>query len=243
MAEIEQEFDRHIRRTGDDYAQALADLLPTGPAWPREDSSTLMRLVNGLAHIFGYVDARAADFLERESDPRKTLEMLDTWEFNWGLPDPCYRQAQTIDQRHQLLLFKMTLLGAQDRQFFIDMAAWLGYEITITEYAPFMAGVSQAGDTRGMINWNDTPGQHPEVIDYRWQIMAPEGRFYWTVHIINAPLTWFRSAAGQAGVDPHLRIGYARDLECLLNRWKPAHTLIVYDYSNLKTGDPMAGTP
>ena len=39
-------------------------------------------------------------------------------------------------------------------------------------------------------------------------------------------LIWFRtgSGGGQTGVDPHLRIGRADDLECLLERWKPAHT-------------------
>jgi uncharacterized protein YmfQ (DUF2313 family) len=235
--------DRHIRRDGEDYADALASLLPYGQAWPRWPDSVLMRTVRGLAEYFGFVDSRAADLLERESDPRLTLELLPDWERNWGLPDPCFKQAQTIDQRHALLILKMTLLGAQSREFFIGIAAWLGYTITISEFAPFMAGVSQAGDTRGMINWNDTPGQHPEIPDFRWYIGPPEMRFYWVVHVINAPLTWFRSGAGQAGVDPHLRIGYAYDLECLLNRWKPAQTMIVYDYSNLKTGDSMAGTP
>jgi uncharacterized protein YmfQ (DUF2313 family) len=235
--------DVHIRRDGDDYAAALSDLLPYGQAWPRWSESTLMMTVRGLAQAWGFVDSRAADLLERESDPRLTIELLPDWERNWGLPDPCYRQAQSIDQRHALLIFQMTLLGAQSRDFFIGAAAWLGYTITITEYAPFMAGISQCGDTRGMINWSDTPGQHPEIVDMRWQIGPPEMRFYWTVHIVNAPLTWFRSSSGQAGVDPHLRIGYAKDLECLLDRWSPAHTDIVYDYSNLQTGDSMAGTP
>ena len=45
------------------------------------------------------------------------------------------------------------------------------------------------------------------------------------------------------GHDPHLRIGLADDLECLLNRWKPAHTQIIFDYSGMETGGEMAGTP
>jgi uncharacterized protein YmfQ (DUF2313 family) len=238
--------DRHVRRTGDDYAQQFAALLPWGASWPRDDDSVLMRVVSGLAQIFGFVDSRAADLLERESDPRLTIELLSDWERNWGLPDPCYVQAQTIDQRHALLLFKMTLLGGQSRQFFIDMAAWLGYTITITEFAPFMAGVSQCGDTRGMVAWNDTPGSHPyddPGTDWRWEIGPPEIRFYWIIHVINAPLMWFRASSGQAGVDHHLTIGYQQDLMCLMNRLKPAHTLIVFDFSNLKTGGSMAGTP
>src|SRR6516162_4653755 len=117
--------DKHVRRDGDDYAEALTDLLPWGMAWPRDDESVLMKTVRGLAQVFGYVDARAADLLERETDPRLALEMLSDWERNFGLPDACMVSALTIDQRHQLLLFKMTLLGAQSREFFIGIAKWL----------------------------------------------------------------------------------------------------------------------
>ena len=40
----------------------------------------------------------------------------------------------------------------------------------------------------------------------------PENRFYSTVHVHEASLTWFRVTKGQTGVDPHLRIGLADDL-------------------------------
>jgi uncharacterized protein YmfQ (DUF2313 family) len=56
-------------------------------------------------------------------------------------------------------------------------------------------------------------------------------------------LIWFRAGASQAGVDHHLRIQTALDLQCLLNRWKPAHTEIAFDYSVLAIGGPMQGTP
>lgn len=224
--------DRHIRRSGDDYIDALAALLPVGPAWPREVDSTLMNLIGGLSQIWGNpVDSRAADLLEIESDPRLSIEMFTDWERNWGLPDPCFGEALTLPERRVLLMRKMTLIGAQSREFFIEVAAWLGYTITITEYSPFMAGVSMAGP-----NLDDAGHQ-------RWYIGGPEMRFYWTVHVHSASLVWFRASAGEAGVDPHLRIGLATDLECLLRRWKPAQTEIIFDYSNMDPPDPMAGTP
>ncbi len=234
--------DIHIRRSGDDYAEAFAQLLPRGVAWPREPDTALMAFVLGLSEIWGApVDSRAADLLERETDPRFTVEMLADWERNWGLPDPCFfGTQQSIEQRRAILLLKMTLLGSQSRQFFIDIAKLLGYDITITEYAPFMAGVSQAGDTRPM----PIDADNPLHGDFRWYIGEPEMRYVWTVHVSGASLTWFRSASGQAGVDPHLLIGRASDLECLLNRWKPAHTVLLFDYSGmLEPEDPMAGTP
>src|SRR6516225_1826777 len=142
--------DVHVRRSGSDYAQAMLELLPQGQAWPRSLDSTLVKSVDGLADYYGTVDARAADLLEQESDPRKTVELLPDWERNWGLPDPCFQSTPTISMRQKMLVFKMTLLGGQSRDFFINDVAMgmLGYTITISEYAPFMAGVSNCGDTR-----------------------------------------------------------------------------------------------
>jgi uncharacterized protein YmfQ (DUF2313 family) len=252
-------YDRHLRRGGDEYADAFASLLPRGAAWPREPDTILMALINGLAQIWGEpVDARAADLLERESDPRMTAEMLPDWERNWGLPDPCYAEPLTVNDRRIALVQRMTIQGAQSRQFFIDVAKQIGYSITITEYRPFMVGIDRVGDNRVIgtgitmydqfghiiLNPAGTPVQAGQYSEYPYMLGVPENRFYWTVHVGQVSLKWFRCASGQTGVDPHLRIGIATDLECLLNRWKPAHTQIIFDYSGSTSGgDPMAGTP
>ena len=144
--------DRHMRRNGEAYFHAYANLLPYGIAWPREPDRIIMKVVRGLAEIWGaWVDRRAADLLEIETDPRITLEMLSDWERNWGLPDFCFLGVgQTLDERRRFLLLKMTLLGGQSRAFFIWVAAQLGRQIQITEFAPVMCGVSNLGDTRGI---------------------------------------------------------------------------------------------
>ena len=141
-------LDRHVRRSGSDYTHAFLQLLPQGQAWPREQGSTLVQTCDGLSEYWGFVDGRAADLLERESDPRKTIELLPEWERAWGLPDPCFPSATTIGERQRMLVLYMTYLGGQSRQYFIDLMAWLGYTIEIQEFAPFMAGISQVGDTR-----------------------------------------------------------------------------------------------
>ena len=223
--------DRHVRRSGDDYATQFLGLLPRGQAWPREPDSTLSLVCSGLSQYWGHVDMRASTLLERESDPRQTVELLPDWESAFGLPDPCFQTPQTIADRQRVLVQRMTLLGAQSRAWFVEVAEWLGYHIRIGEYAPWMVGISRCGET---IDDNGDP---------RWEIAAPEIRFYWKVHVDRASLSWFRSASGECGVDHHLEIGLAEDLECILNRWKPAHTLIIYDYSMLATGGSMAGTP
>lgn len=200
--------DRHIRRSGDNYADALANLLPQGLAWPRIKTSVLQKVVSGLAQIFGYADDRIADLLEVETDPTKTSELLPEWETAWGLPDSCIPIPPADEPtRRDNLVNKITLLGEQSRAFFITQGVNYGETVTIREYAPYLCGVSQVGDTR-MASLSDDPAH------FRWQLGAPETRFYWTVKI-EALLASFKGA----------------DLHCLLRRWKPAHTEVLFDYS------------
>jgi uncharacterized protein YmfQ (DUF2313 family) len=125
----------------------------------------------------------------------------------------------------------MTLLGGQSRQWFIDVAAALGYTITITEYLPYMCGISRVGDTRSELDNPDDPTR------YMWQLGPPEIRYYWTVHVNALKLAYFHTGLGECGVDRLLSIGTAQDLECILDRYKPAHTDIVFDYSSVQALD------
>lgn len=211
-------------RSEDDFRDALAALLPVGRAWPRDPDTTLMRFLAGIAVSWADHDAKAWTLLSRESDPRSTLWMLDSWERAFGLPDECVAEPLAIADRQKALVEKMTSIGGQSRAFFLGVAAGLGYTITIREWAPFMVGVSRVGDT------SDGEGG-----EYRWQIGEPTMRFYWTVRVGAVRVTWFRvgGGGGQVGVDPHVRIALATDLECLFNKYKPAHTQIVFDYDEL----------
>jgi len=228
--------DRHLRRSGDDYTQALLSLLPVGQAWPREPDSTLSMTCDGLAQYYGYVDGRAADLLEIESDPRKTIELISDWERAWGLPDPCFASPQTLEQRRRILVLWMTWMGGQSRKYFTDLMAWLGYTIEIQEFAPFMCGISQVGDTRS--REDAEAGKH-----FRWYIGPAEQRFYWTVQVGQVGLNWFRAGSGQAGVEHHLEFQIPEEAVCLLQRWKPAHTDLIPDFSSIAYGGPMQGTP
>lgn len=217
--------DTHVRRTQSDYQQAMADNLPTGPAWPREPDAMLMKVLSGLASNWAYVDGRAADLLEIESDPRITSEMLDSWEAAWGLPDPCVAEAITIADRRVALVQKMTSEGGQSIPYFLGIAQGLGYTVGIQEYSPYMTGISRCGDTRTDLYSND----------YRWVIGSPDIRYQWTVHLTNNRETWFRTGAGggEVGVDHMVTIALATDLECIIRRWKPAQTEVSFDYSLL----------
>ena len=227
--------DVHVRRSGSDYAQAFLKLLPHGQAWPRHPLSTLALTCEGLCDYWGFVDGRAADLLERESDPRATVELLPDWERNWGLPEPCISHPPTaMDERRLWLVTKMTLLGGQSRAFYIGIASRLGYEIEIQEYAPYMTGVSRCGDTRNVYIGDGMGHKDPF---YKWQLGPPEMRFYWTVHVNALKLIYFRCNSSQTGVDRLLAILVAPDLECIFDQIAPAHTKIIYDYSPLESLD------
>lgn len=253
-------MDKHVTRTGDDYAEALLNELPDGRAWPRQVERVVSIVCTGLAQVWGALETAASKLLEVESDPRITQDLLPDWERNFGLPDECYSEPLTIGDRQIALVQRMTLEGAQSREFFITEAAKIGYVISITEYRPFVCGLDRCGDNRVIgdgsgtqrnylgkiaLNTLGLPLALNEHSEYPAQIGADTIRYMWTVHVAAARLTWFRvgGGGGQVGVDPHLRIAIASDLECIINRWKPAHTLVLYDYSGLSEGGSMAGTP
>ena len=226
---IEPPVDTWVQRTAAEYAQAFNALLPTGPAWPREPDRVLQKFVAGLAGIWGDpVESLAALLLTQESDPRSTVVLLPDWEKAWGLPDACAPSPNSIAERQQALVAKMTLLGGQSREFFIAAAASIGYQIRIREYSPFMCGVSEVGDTRRLDAGVGGDGAH-----YRWEIGSPDMRFYWTVSVDSVRIANFHVGAGICGVTPLLGFSLPVDLECLLMRWKPAHTEVIFDYTSL----------
>lgn len=203
--------DRYVPRSGDDYAEAFENLFPTGPAWPRDEETVFQRVIRALAQIFGYVDQRAGVLLNVESDPRRTFEVLEEWERAYGLPDPCVPRPLSITERRVALVERITTQGGQSRAFFISLAAALGYEITITEFVPFQFGLSGFGYPRG-------------------NLMPPQARFYWRVSVSGPRVTRFRFGVSSAGHDRFLSILRAEDLECVITRFKPAHTTLQFDY-------------
>lgn len=195
-----------VERTRDEYRDALAALLPLGGAWPREVGSALMQFLASLAAEFQRLDGRAAQLLA-ETDPATTTELLGDWERVVGLPDPCVTTAQTVAERRQALEGRLTAVGGQSRAFFIALASRLGYSVTIDEFASSTAataaGISFTGDEWAHI----------------WRVNVPT----------TVAVTPFRAGAGAAG-EP-LRAWSNEVIECQFNRYKPAHTRVLFAYS------------
>lgn len=190
------------------YLAQLQALLPPGLAWPRAADDTLTKALAAIADDMARIDERAAQLLD-EADPRATSELLVDWERIAGLPDPCVVASgatQTVDQRRAALVAKLISLGGQSRQYFIDLAAALGYPgATIDEYRPFTCNS----------NCNDAPWS--EADRFAWQINLPSlgGTF---VMNSDSPCDSPLAAWGDEAV------------ECRIQRLKPAHTTALVAY-------------
>lgn len=192
--------------TGEDYGRQLGQLLPPGPAWTTEPDSVLQRLL--LA--FGKSLARAhhrADDLDREIDPVKTHELLERWETVLGLPDKCSGALETTLQgRSNAVVAKLFATGGQSVEFFQGVARSLGFDVTITEFRPFRAGMSVAGDPLTNGDWV----------------------FAWRVNAAEVTVIPFR--AGLSAVGEPLQAWGDGVLECKLNQLKPAQTILLTGY-------------
>jgi len=198
--------------TADDYAQVLADLLPRGWAWSRDPTSVLMRTIEGLAAEYARIHARDCDLLA-ESYPGTALETLTDWERICGLPDPCTGVLGTIQQRRLAILAKLASRGGQSKQYFIDVAAAVGFHITIEEFRPFRVGRNRTSHHLYGADWN-----------YYWRVTSWEA---------NQKIIAFRT--GQSATRERLRQWGNDLLECLIRSLAPAHTIIQFAYQQLQS--------
>jgi len=188
-----------------DYRRQLQQLLPPGAAWPRDDDAALTRLLASAAEELARIDGRGDQMLV-ESDPRATSEMLDDWERNFGLPDPCLTATASAAERRKRLQQKVAWQGGQSAAFFIALLASLGYPgCSVTEYWPMVAG-SKCNAALNQGGWR-----------YAWRISVPLAADVKTLTVTgrcSEPLaSW-----GDPG------------LMCMLAKYKPAHTILYISY-------------
>ena len=191
------------------YARQLRQLFPRGSLWNFEADSVLSRVLLAIGDELARVGERAAD-LQDEADPRTALETLEDWERILGLPDSCLEEIpSSVSERRVAVAARFAARGGQSAQFYIDLAATLGYTITIDEYTVCRSGVMRSGDRCNGTAWA-----------YAW-LVTIEGYEPGAVSI-------FRAGSGRSG--DRLQGFEQLDLECILQRAKPAHTQVLFNY-------------
>lgn len=189
-----------------DYLAGLQRLLPTGPIWPREPGSTQAQVLLPLVAVYARNVLRANALLQ-DAFPVTPVELLPEWQATLGLPDPCAGTAPTLDVAQSQVAARFLATGGQSTGYFIDLAAALGYTVTITSYAPFRASRSTAGQPVASAAWSNA-----------WLISAPQ-----------FTIDYFRAGQGSAG-EP-LASWQNTVLQCELQRVAPAHTTLIFSYS------------
>lgn len=204
-----------MSKSAADYAVLLRQLLPPGRVISSDNDSNLEQLLQAIAEEFARVDGRATNLLSEQPDT--TTELLYDWERVAGLPDNCSGNlADTMQGRRAALVAKLASVGGQSEAYFIGVAKALGYDISITTFKPFKAGMSAAGD-----------GVYNDDWVHVWQVVAPG-------------TTVFEFKAGQSAAGEPLRSWGNEALECKINQLKPAHTKVLFSYGSMELEQTIA---
>lgn len=211
-----------------EYADSLGAHLPRGEVWARPEGSTWQRLLLGLAGELSRAAGRALD-LEREIDPRTTIELIPEWEEFLGLPDPCAGPAPDLLTRRAAVVAKLLDGGGATAAYLIALAARLGYLVTIHEHKPFRMGVGRMGDPL------DGPGNPFFMgVGRMGDRLGPYNLWAGVFDVVAPEFTerWFRM--GSTMGTPLRTIGN-EILECAIRRAAPAHLLPHFTYSEPTT--------
>ena len=175
------------------YAAQLLALLPPGRAFTGEAGTVTADLLDALAQELTRIDARAVSVFE-EALPDTTRELLPDWERVVGLPDACAPLDTSESARREAVVARLRAQGGQNADYYIQLAAWLGYPGGVVEEFAGRAFTANSNCTD--------------------HLYSDPWRFVWILEV------------------PRLPDG-SRDwqLECLLQRCKPAHTHVIVRYA------------
>lgn len=143
-----------------------------------------------------------------EQQPDLTIQMLGDWERNYGLPDACIGGAgASADARRLNLLTRIRGKGNLSRAYMLALADSLGYpDCTITEFG----GMTCEDPCDSAVNGEDFIGV--------WRLNVPVA-------------TAIFVATCESPCDVQLRRWGNQQLECVIVRHKPAHTIVLFGYS------------
>lgn len=191
--------------TSEDYQQALMRLLPRGEAWPQRAGSTLAGLLLALADGYARADEQSEALAEVESMPKTAQILLDNWESFLALPD-CGALADTIEKREEAAQAKFTMAASLNLHFYEELAASHGYDVTITQFFPH--NCRRRCTAR----------------------LVPRDVRFTTIVTVNTYIESRRFTCLDNCMTP-LMIYESGELECLLDKYGPAHETFIYFYN------------
>lgn len=138
--------------------------------------------------------------LSKELFSDETYEVLEHWERVYGAVPNFY---DSVLIRQNRIVHKMRELGRLDREYFIQLAASLGYVVVLEELHPFMPDWSGAGEELG-----------DDASDWCWRLYYTESDEAYV----------FR--AGSSFTGENLSYSYADIMKQIIIDLKPADTFV-----------------
>lgn len=165
----------------------------------------------GFPEIAGQAETGADPF----DDPEAFGRLMDEMLMKLGIVLPEAGPELTIEERQARATQKLTARGGASREYFIEIARGFGWpDASITEYSPVECGITECG--------------HPY-----WECASPLVRYHWSMYIGAVPVDYAQCGLIESGKDPQATIQQDYELEALIQRRKPAHTIVNFFYSEL----------
>ena len=209
--------DRQSNPTADEILPQVMALTPRGSAWGTDEAGDGRGASPVMRQVWRSIAAWVADLNARDFDastqtfPSAISWTLPDWETEYGLPDPCFSRLGGFPARLGAVRSRFTAVGGQSPAYFVCLATSLGYDVRLEEFQPFRFGRSSFGGPSG-------------------RFMDPRARHVWRMRVTGTTVSRFRFGGSSFGRDPFLTIPHATDLECTLQRLKPAQTTLIFAY-------------
>jgi uncharacterized protein YmfQ (DUF2313 family) len=192
--------------TGTEYAELLWLMLPDGYA---RQGNRLQAGLKAEGAVFAGIERSTSEILNGIT-PFNAVALLSDWERLLALT---VTSGMTLQARREQVIAKINETGGLSRQYFIQLAKSLGYDITIDEPEPFRCGRNRCGD----------------------RLWIPEIIWVWIVNINDGQVPVYRFRCGQSAIGERLTSYGQNMLESIFQDLKPAHTQVVFNYAESKS--------
>ena len=228
-----------------DYVALIKNLLPPGPAWPRDDSSSAYaNVIDEIAGLCADIDTQAL-LLADESDVFTCAQSFADWETDWGLPDECVLAyadvAQTMAQRRAMLILKASLAGGQNAAWYERLAKQLGRSATVEELRDgdpkndfiWRLNVRDPGTSEDEGRLNQMGYVEESVDDGLLSecLANPDNCVVLDAGLVaeTSSAQYDQATVQMSAKDPLASFGDVL-LECVIRRYRPAHTTVLFSY-------------
>lgn len=189
--------------------QTMANYLPDGELYIGKNigDSKFRKLLKGLAHEFGRTQEKLWE-LSEEHNINTTVNLIEAWESALGIPDDCFTNTVSIDQRRLQVIAKFAKMNLTTAQDWINLAKLFGYDIQII----YPENIDRFDYTFDFYFFDDINEKFTMIVKFL-NANRPEDEF-------------------DQIFDFTFQDNNTNMMRCLFDHLKPAHVKVIYEYAN-----------